>query len=266
MILEQWKAYQVGLTERSDAVISVPARLLTEPSAMEAHLRQYAPLMKALELPAAAAYFCANFAFVALTLQLSISLNSTAPDLSLDNITVQLYPDNGKFAYWYKLERYSAEAAPTCEHSRSEWIKEKQIHFYRHTVRPLFEAVSAVGGLGIAHLWGLLPTKFNYHISDWIDKAKTNEQKQRIAEDYSILIRHVPAEAFGRAKNPFDVSIRWLEDLRDPAKQVRMKNVCCMYYRTEGGQYCYTCPRMDEQARAERRDQAREQQVVTVAR
>ncbi|ASA21748.1 (2Fe-2S)-binding protein [Paenibacillus donghaensis] len=72
-----------------------------------------------------------------------------------------------------------------------------------------------------------------------------------------------PLRAFGLAKNPFNVVIRRIEAIDDPAKKVMMRNRCCLYYRIEGGQYCYNCPRLKEAERAERRTEYRKQAAAS---
>ncbi|PYI53329.1 ferric iron reductase [Paenibacillus flagellatus] len=257
MDYEKLLPYHVTTEDRPNAVCSVPASELTDSAAMKKLLDVYAPLMKALDGRAAAAYFCNAFSGVAVALQYAISVHGQAPDVSLANLTVQLAPADGKYTLSFKLNRLAEEDVPAVAAERDEWLSRKLARFYAETVRPLIEAVAAVGGLSAPYLWGLLPTRFNYYTGQWTLHASSTAEAETIENDYAVVKRGLPAETFGLKRNPFDVTIRWLEDLKDESKQVRMKNVCCRFFETEGGYCCYTCPRLTEKERAERREQAR---------
>lgn len=257
MNFESLHKFNVGPSDADKVVYAIPASRLLEPEEMERLLEVYRPLMKGLDRIAAATYFCNQFANVGLALQYAISVLGRSIDLSLSNITVQLYAQEGKSGIAYKLDRWSAQAAPIGLAERRSWLEDVYAGFYGGTVKPLYESVSNVSGIDRGQLWGLLPTRFNYMTEQWMLAAANEQERAAIADDYAFLAKELPASVFGRVKNPFDVIIRWVEDLKDPCKQLRMKNACCQYYRTEGGYYCYTCPRMKESEREERRLQAR---------
>ncbi|MDF2715738.1 MAG: (2Fe-2S)-binding protein, partial [Paenibacillus sp.] len=144
------------------------------------------------------------------------------------------------------------------------WLERVLTEFYEKTVRPVYETAAVIGGVDAGQMWGLLPTRFNYMTEQWLLAEESESIRAVISGDYAFLKHEMPAAVFGRNKNPLDVKIRWIEDLKDPCKQLRMKNVCCQYYRTEGGYYCYTCPRIKESEREERRIKARQPEPVTI--
>ncbi|MDF2659286.1 MAG: (2Fe-2S)-binding protein [Paenibacillus sp.] len=264
-MIESLHKFNIGVEGTRRVVYSVPVSALPHGSAMEQLLEAYSPLMKALDRTAAAAYFCAQFGNVCLALQYAVSVHDVSFDVSLNNITVQLVEmEEGRYGVAFQLAHWSVQRAPEDGNERRLWLADVLSALYSGTVRPVYEAASKAAGMPLPHLWGLLPTRFNYSTEQWM-LAETNDTiKETIAADYEFLIRQIEGSTFGQTRSPFDVKIRWIEDLKDPCKQMRMKNSCCMYYRTEGGRYCYSCPRIKESERAERRLEAREGEKAAV--
>jgi ferric iron reductase protein FhuF len=258
--------FNITLIEREQPFFSVCAEELLNPDTMNLLLHTYGPLIKANDLTAPATYFSGNLGMLALALQYSISIWNRSLDLSLSNITVQLYKDNeaGYIRFAFVLHNKSEEEAPTDAVERGIWLKQVLTQFYKLSARPIIESLSRVSAFDAGQLWGQLPTRFNYNMDLFgkeldaaaqecgADAAAIAADKARLIEDYGFL-RGLEGSLFGRTKNPLDVKIRYIEDSRDPNKQVRMKNACCLYYKTGEGQYCYTCPRLKESDREQMR-------------
>lgn len=259
-LLEQ--KFNVTLKNRDNAVFSMKAVEMIKPENMNQLLTVYSPLIKAIDNSPAAAYFCKLFSGAAMALQYMISVENKAANFSLENLTIQLYPKDGYYSFSYKVDRWSIQNGPSFNSERSDWLQQVYADFYGKTVKPLFESASKSGLIDMSLLWGQLPTYFNYYI-ELLTDSDVSTHKEQIIHDYEYLKYQVSPNVFGCKKNPFDVKIRMIEDLRDPNKQLRMKNVCCQFYRTGEERYCYTCPRMKEDEREARRCEAR-QQVTTV--
>lgn len=236
---------------------SYEAVKLLDPVNMREFVDCYIPLMKALDDSAAAAYFANWFSNVALALQYSISWYDTAPALELDNLVIHLIPSDGYCRVAYSLQHWNLTAAPDESLEREQWRYESLASFYRDTAAPLLHTISVVSGLSADQIWGQLPTKFNYYLEVLSAEIGANSKLQRIQEDYHCLKSSLPPEIFGLSKNPFRVQVRKIEDIANPERTVQMRNRCCLFYRTEGGSYCYTCPRLKEEERAVRREQYR---------
>jgi ferric iron reductase protein FhuF len=247
------KQFSITTTQKENPLFSLTARELLNAEKMALLVQIYAPLMKAKELPAVATYFASWFGGVALGLQYMMSVWNHSVDFSLDHLTIELEVNEGREGFTFVCNKKHVQQAPTSDTERAIWREQQLRKFYSGTVAPLFRALADATGIECGSIWGQLPTRFNYYMDIFIASTEDNAAKQRLTEDYRFLSREMDPAAFGRPKNPFDVKIRWIEDARDPEKKVRMKNMCCLYYQTEGGFYCYTCPRMKEAERAERR-------------
>lgn len=261
LTLEQ--KFYLRLEDHEHVLASVTAADLIDPDNMQQFLTHYGERIRALEPAAAAAYFSGWLAYPALAQQYALSFHNQAFDMSLSNFVVQLNVGERHSPLSFKLVRWSHASAPAAAAERTAWLRQTLTELYGSTFRPLLEAASRAGGIEVGQLWGQFPTKLNYFMEHWLAEADEPWLRERINEDDRLLRQELHGEVFGRSKNPLDVKIRWLEDMKDPAKQMRMKNACCLFYRTEGGYYCYTCPRMTEEQRAERRAQTREQEGAT---
>ncbi|MGE5700944.1 MAG: Fe-S oxidoreductase [Clostridia bacterium] len=220
---------------------------------MKILIDMYTPMIKASNPMAAGAYLCGWISGIALGLQYAISVCNKSVEVSIDHIEVQLYEKNNNYWFAFKVNRWHEQEAPEVEDERIVWRNQLLTDFYQHTIRPLFESIAHSSGLEVGQLWGQLPTRFYYGMAQW--KATENEAliNKRIDDDYGFLVNQMDWTLLGRKKSPFDVKIRMVESLLDPLQQVQIKNVCCLYYMTEGGECCYTCPRMKESDRVARR-------------
>jgi ferric iron reductase protein FhuF len=246
------KNFYFGLTDREDALFSMSAAELLKPGEMKQFLRMYASCIKARELKPAAAYFCGWFGYVGMAQLYMLAVKNKQIDLSLANMTIQLYARDGHFLFAFKPDRWSERPLPESGKERSEQRLQALEQFYAHTVRPLFTAVSAAAEIGIGQLWGQLPARYSYCKDMLLALAGSADLQARIDGDFAALVHQLAPEVFGRKQNPFRVRIRLLEDLHDPARKIPIKSACCLYFMTEGGDYCYNCPKLKDEERKKR--------------
>jgi hypothetical protein len=260
-ILEQIKDYgskfDLHPAVPEDALYTFAAEELIDEETMRAFIDTYKPLMKALDDTAAGTYFGGWFSSVALAVQYSVSMYSIMPEISLSNLSVHLIPAGGYCRVAFSLNGWKFNSAPAYAAERTNWRNEVLLRFYQDTAAPLMRTLSIVTGVRLGELWGQLPTKFNYYIELLAAGSSSAGLMETVQADYSFLKDEMPADVFQLPINPFDVTVRRTEALADPASTVQMRNRCCMYYRTEGGSYCYTCPRLKEEERAKRRAEYR---------
>ncbi|MEK4042469.1 (2Fe-2S)-binding protein [Paenibacillus sp. FSL H8-0048] len=239
------------------AVYSFSAAELAEEAGMRTFMEAYRPLMKALDDKAAGAYFGGYLSMIALAVQYSVTGFLYVPDFSLRNLQLHLVPADGYCRVAFSLREWGMVQAPVDEPGRKAWRSEVLASFYQSTAGPLIRKASQVSGLSLGEIWGQLPTKFNYYAEAFAAELTDPLLLHRLEEDYTYLKDELPAAVFGMPRNPFQVKVRRIESLTDPEQTVQMRNRCCMYYRTEGGRLCYTCPRMKEEERSARREEFR---------
>ncbi|MUT67020.1 hypothetical protein GOM71_13895 [Paenibacillus sp. NEAU-GSW1] len=250
------------VTERPEnAVHSASADSLLEPEAMRIFIGHYETAAKAVDLEGAAGFFAYTVVNFMLAQQQLISAHNSALQLRPAQLTFHLVPTEKSVAVKFGLHGSVLEDAPADEDTRSAWLMNVYNRFYGELIRPLFESLATATGISIVHLWQHLATKFNYVPlrADGLDGAL----KQRMIDDYEQLKYKVDPAIFGRSKNPIDAKLRYVESMADSDKQVLMKNGCCYYYKMEAseGSYCFTCPRISDKEREQRRESCRSGQT-----
>ncbi|AIQ58915.1 (2Fe-2S)-binding protein [Paenibacillus borealis] len=262
LIKEFGNKFDLHPEEPEGALHSFAAIDLVQEQGMRAFVDTYGPLMKALDDKAAAAYFGGYLSNLALAVQYSVTGLSIVPDLSLMNLSIHLIPADGYCRIAFSLHEWKTEQGPEAEQGREVWRNDVFARFYQETAGPLVRSISQVSGLSLGEIWGQMPSKFNYYVDSFAAGLTDPKMLNRIEADYGYLKDEMSAEVFQMPRNPFHVKVRRIESLTDPEQTVQMRNRCCMYYRTEGGRLCYTCPRMKEGERAERREEFRSERAA----
>jgi ferric iron reductase protein FhuF len=249
----EWLEKRLYFTQKEicNAVISINAAALLQQDEMDRFIQAYMQMIKTDDPVAAGTYFCGWFRAICLVQQFAVSVHNTSLDLSLSNITVQIYPNGDQ--YWFSFrcnDMRECQAPPGC---RKTWLREVFTSLYRDQVRPLIDSVSRSTHADSGLLWGQFPTGFHYYLDLFMEHFPDDSKRKQIADDYRFLSEELEGAIFDRKKNPFDVKIRYIESPWEPGKLLHMKTACCMYYRTKGGDYCYTCPKLSEAERVKRK-------------
>ncbi|WP_436663997.1 (2Fe-2S)-binding protein [Alicyclobacillus acidoterrestris] len=244
------------LTTKDQENVSYEVRvndLVTDQHQMLCFLEMYQSQIGTADMHVPAVAFCKWFSLVAAGFQYFVSVENSAVDLSPGNLTIQAYPVGDYTFFSFKVHRDTATRAPEDGAQRNVWRERAFAAFYGDTVRPVIDRLAEQAGIGAGQLWGQFPPKLMWFI-DVVSKEMDGGLQQRIEEDYQYLISEVDPRVFGRKRNPFAIRWKTVESMEDPRKQVYLQPTCCMNYRLEGIDYCYTCPRLTEAERAERRE------------
>lgn len=256
--LEQTFGIRTSLQDQ--ALMTVSAADLLRPEVVRQVLDTYVPLLKADGLDTVGAIFGSTFGSFAQGYQAALSLWNRRLPAALDQVTLQLV----SMGTYYKISFVigtDCAAGPQAGAERDAWVTASLGEFYNETILPIFRSIEAVSGMNIGHLWGQMPTYSNYYVDYLLGTLDDETAKIRLLADYELLKQLNPA-LLDRAKNPFTAKPRYIQDLRDCDKQVRMKNVCCMYYKTGAKEYCYSCPKLKESDREAKREAYRQANAV----
>ncbi|MBD2868066.1 hypothetical protein [Paenibacillus arenilitoris] len=252
--------YEIFVSDRDNIAFSCPASELLDAGKLKKLLELYTPMVKGTEQAVGEVYMTSWFRGPMLGLLYMLSAWNRSLDLSLDNLTVQIYSSvyNGKSYYrcGFLMDRSEWREGPAEQDANAEWAKEEISRFFEHTVRPVFETIASVGTQKTAMLWSQLPTSLEYGFDLMMNSEESESVKELARRNYG-LAKALEGERFGRSKNPLDVKFRMTESMTEEGKQVRMKFGCCLYYLVEDGYYCFTCPRLKESERDRRRAEFR---------
>ncbi|MBA2944174.1 (2Fe-2S)-binding protein [Paenibacillus sp. CGMCC 1.16610] len=260
--LQHVLAEQFGVTTEShpQPLFTIAGSRLSTVDGMRELISAYSPLMKALEPAAACVYFISRLGVLNMAVH-GMMLKDELIDLAPELWTLQIYMHKQGYAeFRYVLDDIRQLEGPR-EGVRSAWRKEHLSHWYGTHIRPIVEAASLAADMDITHLWKLFPTRMRYMFDRLKEQAGSEQEQLRIEDEWTFVSRELNGQVFGRAGNPLNVKFIYLDYPSAPGEpdtQVRMKSGCCMFYCTEGGYYCYTCPRLKPSEREERKVQIRE--------
>lgn len=263
LLAETLSAYGILISPpgaEEEIIARLPMSDMMVPSSLQPFVNTYASELKASDVDVAGSYFFGNLTGLVLGQQRLASQFGASADFSPDNISAVMMRDSAGYARIFfvltdpRLKREPAFAA------REDWLREHYARLHGETLKPLADSWAAATGLRAGYLWGVMPTRFNYGIEQQEREAAGNEGLLHRIQGDARLLKEMDRTVFGLPRNPFDVKIRWIEHIADSDQQVRMKNVCCLYYKTDGGNYCYTCPKSSESERACKRAEYRAKQ------
>lgn len=242
---------KISLKRRKDAVLTMPMSDLLNNSHLSSLFDFYMPSLQTLNPEVVAVSLSRWLGFVAIGLQYFMSVQNLQLDLSIDNISVEVYPAPRGSGFWlsFFLHKWLEIEAPTDCAERRVWCIQVLGQFYGQTIRPVLEALAANSGIGVGQLWGQFPQKLIW-FTETIAREYDPRIRQSVVDEYDCLKNEIDPSVFGRKNNPFTVKLRWIESLEDASKQVYVYPACCLCHATENGKYCYTCPRLTEKERA----------------
>ncbi|WP_053372095.1 (2Fe-2S)-binding protein [Paenibacillus sp. FJAT-27812] len=256
-------SFNLTVNKPEELVFSCLASELLDENKMKSLLELYTPMIKGTEPSVGEVYMAGWFRGPMLGLIYTLSAWNKVPDLSLDNLSAQIYKAYYNEEQYYEVSflMHNADliAAPEQTDDSTEWATEKLMIFFEHTVRPVFETIAKAGTLNAGMLWSQLPTSLAYY-HERLMNGEDSEHVKQAAERIFGIVKSLEGAVFGRSKNPLDVKFRMTESLGDPDKQVRLKSACCLYYLVEDGNYCFTCPKIKEDVRIEKRAAYRSKQ------
>lgn len=254
--------FGIARDRRPDTIYSIEGiRLSTDEGAAEL-ISRYAPLIKALEPGAAAAYFTCKLGTLCAGIHYGMARN-VAWDFAPARWSVDLLVDEAtqKTGVLFRFQEWNERPGPPVDTEREKWRVDVAAPLYGAVVRPIVEAVSRVAAIDSGHLWRLVPMYLRYYMEQAVAEEPENVPlKLAYEDDWRWLTKGLGGETFGRQANPLDVTFRTVAmPVADgqPDREVPMKTACCMYYRTEGGDYCYTCPRLKAEEREVRKQALR---------
>lgn len=222
---------------------------MLDPKLLADYLDHYTRIARAEDRQVAAAFTAGWIGAIPLAFQYGVSIYNTAPDFSLENFTLRLWERNGRARVDFVLERWDEAVGPLDTEARQSWLRQQWTTLYRSQWGPLLKKLSEVSGIAETQLWGQWPSRF-YREQQWLaEELEEPVLRDRVKGDYQLLREETDApEVFGCRRNPFAVTIIHLEPLV-PNRLTVMKSACCQFYRVEGEDYCYTCPRLTRKQR-----------------
>ncbi|MFF2908421.1 hypothetical protein [Paenibacillus sp. NPDC057934] len=242
--------FALTLHELENTVLTIPASDLLIAEHMQHLIDTYGSLIKAREPAATAAFFVSWFAGVCGALQhMLYQGNEVILDLSLSNLTVQLYIDGQYPLFSFKINE--AQFSDVSAADLKEEYKRTLHVFYKEQVTPIIQLLSELVPTRATALWGQIGNPLYAQLEEALAAAFDEESRNRMVYLYEWLTQDLDPSSFGLSSNPLNRKPRFIEHPSIPDLKIRMKTACCLAYCLDGEfGYCYECPRLKEKDRA----------------
>ncbi|MDQ0188753.1 hypothetical protein JI721_12850 [Alicyclobacillus cycloheptanicus] len=250
------RSFRISFNKREDALFSMSMAGFLERDRLLSILCAYRDSLQASDLAVAAVSFSRWFAFLAAGMHYFLSVHNVAIDLSLSNLHVEAVPAEQGYGFYFPLNAWSDEAAPTVASLRNAWRRRVLRTFYGNTVRPVLDTLATHAGIRVGPLWGQIPSRLIWFVGKFAEGQNALVQT-RVKADFECLKTELAPEVFGRKQNPFALRLRWVESLEGAGEKVYVFPACCLNYAREQGVHCYACPRLTEAQRAAMRAEFR---------
>ncbi|GBF74193.1 hypothetical protein PA598K_02525 [Paenibacillus sp. 598K] len=258
---QYFRLFEVDGAER-EVLCAAPMRDLQQVESLRPFLTEYARRIKAPETDVAAAYLSSYSTGLLLSSLYALSAWNRSLDLDPERLAVQLVQEADYALIRLEVDEFAAVDGPVDVEERKRWVESQLTELISVTLRPYIEAAAAVSGLNARFLWGQMTARIGYYVEYLLADADHASIRSRLSEDYEALLELAPA-VFGQARNPLVAKARFVDHWQENGSPLRMKHVCCLYHKTEDGEYCYTCPKMKESERAERASELRARYAET---
>jgi ferric iron reductase protein FhuF len=241
--------FHISTKGSDNPLLSIAATEILHHERMTEVLQNGASLVKGIGLEIGVSFLGLAFFGLVATKQIVMSEYNRVLDLSLDNMTIQLESHGDHAHVCFKITELKWADLPA--EGRTAAITSEWKSYFAQTINPLIEATSGAAGLKPAMIWNQYGAR-NAYMTDYMKGIIPEGPMRQQFEDDFLLLTGMPAETFNlKRNNPFEHTACYIDSPYEAGKQVMMRSACCMYYRREGGEKCYTCPILKEEDRAQ---------------
>jgi ferric iron reductase protein FhuF len=213
----------------------VSASQLLDEETLLKYLDQTGPRIGAKQRSVTASLFFKRYAFCSLTSSLyGMTLLNKSFDMNIENVYLIDHASEGMWLPSFTLKDASAQI---CSETRADWKSGIIETLFKENISIMLNHVARTARISKATLWENAWIYIRWVYETWLSEDHSDEMKQRIQEDYAFFM-DASAYHFGLSKNPFQ---RFAPPVGCGTSKVR--KTCCLYYKTENGTCCSTCPK-----------------------
>jgi ferric iron reductase protein FhuF len=217
----------------NEAVVSAE-QLLHEDNLLD-FLDQTGPRIGSKQRPVTASLFFKRYAFCSLTSSLyRMTMLNKSFDMNIENVYLI---DHNSESMWLPSFTLKDASAQFSLESRGDWRSGVLETLFKENISVMLNHVAKTARISKATLWENAWIYIRWIYDTWLSEDHPSEVKQRIQDDYAFFM-DAPAYHFGLTKNPFH---RFMAPIGCGPTKIR--KTCCLYYKTENGTCCSTCPK-----------------------
>ncbi|CAH8773170.1 ferric iron reductase [Paenibacillus dendritiformis] len=131
--------------------------------------------------------------------------------------------------------------------------RERQIELlFKGHFNRLFQLMNQVSGISIKVLWANVANVLEYYYDLWATEAHTTAQELLLQEDRDGVLHEAAGALYGQYEaNPLAFTYTVIPHPAQDGNMLRIREVCCLKFRSEQGLHCTTCPHITERQRAD---------------
>jgi ferric iron reductase protein FhuF len=139
-------------------------------------------------------------------------------------------------AMWMPTFRFEKLEAEVCTSCRSQWREETVLRLFAKHVFPLITKLQKTTKISSYILWENIAVYIYWIYETLLNDEAIAHIHPRLRDDFRFLVYEAGGELFGTPQhNP-------LKRFWKGNTSVKQRTTCCLYYQTEGGTHCHTCP------------------------
>ncbi|MDN4073811.1 IucA/IucC family C-terminal-domain containing protein [Fictibacillus terranigra] len=182
-----------------------------------------------------ASLFFKRYVFCCLTSSLyALSLRNKQFDMRLQNVIIIDEQDKHSWLPSFSLQNLEGISMAG---DRERWRSSVIEMIFAQNITILLDHLALYTKASKAMLWENALIYIAWLYDAWRSEEHPAHIKKRLEEDYRFIVQEAEGFHFGTSSNPFLNSSRKYEEKEMPKRQT-----CCLYYRTDGGTCCKTCP------------------------
>ncbi|MCM3412097.1 MULTISPECIES: IucA/IucC family C-terminal-domain containing protein [Bacillaceae] len=177
-----------------------------------------------------------RYAFLAALVLYCMTSYDKGINSSINNLSLQTDDDD---PIWLPSFYFNDLVVTTPDPDRDSWRETVITALFKENITMILSNVSKASKVSKSILWENIAIYIFWMYESLLeDEGISDEMKSKVKEDFSYVILHAPAEAFGLTnKNPLTMYFH------EKKNNVRKRSTCCLFYFTsKNGDRCQTCP------------------------
>ncbi|EXX90744.1 hypothetical protein BG53_11225 [Paenibacillus darwinianus] len=255
--------FYIAESRRGEALLELDWSEMSRPIMAARFLDAYSGVLQARDRDAAATYFASLLGSLCAGFHYMVLHDKAEPAFERGEAILQLFGERARQPMLLVLPPSARRMLSGTDEGGKADVKEAMERFYGDAMLPVIQTAAFTGGVRELDLWKLLATRLKYVEEQFIEQADEPE-KRRIWQHFDLLYNGLSPAVFGRKHNLLNIEYRFVEDPNQPGSYLRQRAACCLAFKTGGNRsYCYTCPRITESERLQRRQAASELRAQT---
>lgn len=142
---------------------------------------------------------------------------------------------------WLPTFRFEEPKTEICTGCRDQWREETVRQLFAVQLFPLIEKLRKITKISAHILWENIAIYIYWLYETLMNDETLAHVHEQLCDDFHYLVNDADGALFGTPRqNP--LKRFWKGDANS-----RQRSTCCLYYQTDGGSHCQTCPHIARQ-------------------